>query len=333
MVPPDFLVADDLDGGLVGAYGTVGAKAPEFAADGSFRSGMDLFGLRQGSMGHIIRNADGEVVLGLCLFQIAEYGKDLGRRGVLGTQSVTSADNNRFPVLFIEYMENILVQGFAQGTGLFCPVEHSDLLHRGRQHLQKMLCGERPVKAYTDGADLFPLADQIIHRLIDGVAYGSHGYDDILRIGSAVIVEQMIFPSGDPGDLLHVLGYDLRNGFKILVGGLSALEVDIRVLSGPSYHGMVGVDRPVAELLDSLVIDQRLYVFIIDGFNLLDLMGCPESIKEMKERHSGLDGGQMSNGRQIHGFLHAGGCQHGKSRLSAGHNILMVAEDGKSMGG
>ncbi len=77
------MVANDLDGRFVGAYGAVGTQTPEFAADGSFRCGVDLLRLRQGVMGYIIIDADGKAVHGLCLLQIAIYGKNLRRRGVL----------------------------------------------------------------------------------------------------------------------------------------------------------------------------------------------------------------------------------------------------------
>ncbi len=67
------VVADDLDGVLVRADGTVAAQTPELALDGAggcgVGSGLDL---GQGQVGDVVDDADGELALGLVLLQLLE---------------------------------------------------------------------------------------------------------------------------------------------------------------------------------------------------------------------------------------------------------------------
>ena len=82
------VIADDLDGVLVSAYGTVCAQSPELAVDGAFRSGNQRSARLQRQMCHIIYDTDGE----LLLLSVLVYSNDLCRCGILGTQSVTACE-------------------------------------------------------------------------------------------------------------------------------------------------------------------------------------------------------------------------------------------------
>ncbi len=74
------VVADDLDGVLVGADGAVAAQAPELALDGAGGCGVGrISGLGQGQVGHVIDDADGELALGLVLGELVVDGE--GGRG------------------------------------------------------------------------------------------------------------------------------------------------------------------------------------------------------------------------------------------------------------
>ncbi len=58
------VVADDLDGVLVGADGAVAAKAPELALDGAWAAVLGASGsIGQGEVGHVVDDADGELAL------------------------------------------------------------------------------------------------------------------------------------------------------------------------------------------------------------------------------------------------------------------------------
>ena len=75
------VVTDDLDGVLVSTYGTVCTKTPELTVDGSFGSGnCDFLACRQGQIGYIINDTDGEYLL----LGVVVYSNDLCRSGILG---------------------------------------------------------------------------------------------------------------------------------------------------------------------------------------------------------------------------------------------------------
>ena len=57
-------------------------------------------------------------------------------------------------------------------------------------------------------------------------------------------------------------------------------------------------------------------------------MGGTEAVKTVHESIPAADGGQMSNGSQIHGFLRAGGHEHGVAGGTAGHEVGVIAENG-----
>ena len=52
-----------------------------------------------------------------------------------------------------------------------------------------------------------------------------------------------------------------------------------------------------------------------------------ETVEEVDERNTGLDGCQMSNSRQVHDFLRVGLAQHCETGLAASHNVRVIAEN------
>ena len=73
------LLADDLDRVLVRADGAVAAEAEEHAAHHVVRLDVELRIDRQGEMGHVVDDADGEVDLGRALGKLIEHGLDACR--------------------------------------------------------------------------------------------------------------------------------------------------------------------------------------------------------------------------------------------------------------
>lgn len=51
----------------------------------------------------------------------------------------------------------------------------------------------------------------------------------------------------------------------------------------------------------------------------------------MDERHAALDGREMRHKRHVHDFLYGGSGKHGKTGLTAAHDIRMIAEDRQRM--
>ena len=71
------VVADDLDGVLVCADGSVAAETPELACDRSCGSGIGAVLLGEGKSGNVVDDSEGEVILGLVcreILECCEYG-------------------------------------------------------------------------------------------------------------------------------------------------------------------------------------------------------------------------------------------------------------------
>ena len=121
--------------------------------------------------------------------------------------------------------------------------------------------------------------------------------------GSAVVVEELIVGAELGVDLAHILFHDGGQRVIVLVARLTMLEEDIAVFMAAAHGGVLGVQRMLAERFDSVHIAHFLQVVIIPDFDLLDLMGGTEAVKEVDERHTALNRGQVRNSAQIHDFL------------------------------
>ena len=87
------MVAYNLNRVLVRADGTVRAETVELAGNGALRSRDNVFGEVERSVGDIVVNTDGEVVLRLVLFEVLVNRVNHGRVEFLGTQTVSAAYN------------------------------------------------------------------------------------------------------------------------------------------------------------------------------------------------------------------------------------------------
>ena len=163
--------------------------------------------------------------------------------------------------------------------------------------------------------------------LFDGFADGAHRNDDVLRVGSADIVERLILSADLLAELLHVIGNDVGQRFVVLIRSFSGLEEDIRVLSGAADDGMLGIQGSVSERLDGIHVDQLLVDAVVDDFDLLDLVRGSETVEEVQERYSAFDGGQMCDCCKVHDFLDGAGAQQGETGLAASHDVGVIAED------
>ena len=328
------VVADDLDGVLVGADGAVRAQAVEHAADGALGGDVQRLAQRQAGLGHVVVDADGEVVLGGLLGDVVEHGLDHGGVELLGAQAVAAADHG--DVLLARFDQrgaHVLVQGLAQGAGFLGPVQNRDGLAGLGDGLEEVLDAEGTVQVHLDQAHLLALGGQVIHGLLDGVAAGAHGDDDVLGVGRADVIEEVILSAGELADLLHALLDDRGSGDVVLVGGFSALEVDVGVLGGAGLVRMLGIERAGAERLDLVPRDDLCDVLVGDVFDLLDLMAGAEAVEEVKEGHRALERGKVRDQRHILRFLHAVARQHRKAGLAAGHDVAVVAEDAQRVVG
>lgn len=114
------IVAYNLDRVFIGADGTVRTDAPELAGYSSGRNGLRVFGVGERQVGNVVFYADSKAVERLLCIKVAEDGENICRCGVLGTETVTTADNgNILKSGAADCGNNIEVKRFAQGTGFF----------------------------------------------------------------------------------------------------------------------------------------------------------------------------------------------------------------------
>ena len=322
------VVADDLDGVLVGADGAVAAQTPELALDGAFRGGVGGDLLVQRQVGHIVHDADGELVLGGVLSQLFVDGKDGSGVSILGTQTVTAADDGDVvPAGLGQSHDHVLIQRLALRAGLLGAVQNGNLLGGGGDGLQQLLSAEGTEQADLDNADLLTVGVQVVDDFLGHVVDGAHGDDDAVSIGSAVVVEQLVVGAQLLVDLVHVLLDDCGQCLIVLVAGLTMLEEDIVVLVGAAHCGTLGVQGVLAERLNGIHVAHFLQILVIPDSDLLDLVGGTEAVEEVDEGNAAFDGGQVSDSAQIHDFLHVGLAQHGKTGLTAGVDVGVVTED------
>ena len=323
------VVADDLDGVLVGPNGSVGSQPPEDTADNVLGLRVDLLVHRDGAVGHIVVDPDREVVETSAL-EVLEDPVGLGGGELLGTETVTASDDG--DILVLEGGDDIHVERFADGTRLFGPVQDGDLLDRGGKNLTEGFNSEGPVESDLNEPNLLALGDHVVHGLLDDFGARSHDHDDPLGVRSAYIVEEVVGTAGDGGHLVHVVLDDSRNGLVILGHCLTALEVDVRVL-GPDLEGrLFRPEGTITELRGLFPVHETRHGFVIDHLHLLNLMGGPETVEEVKEGDGAVDRRQMGDQGQVHDFLDGGGGKEGKSGVPSSHHVGVVTEDGEGLG-
>ena len=170
-----------------------------------------------------------------------------------------------------------------------------------------MLVGKRAIQPDADGADLLALGGQVLHGGFGGLAAGAHDDHHTLGLLVADIIEEMVLPLGDLGELIHRGLHDGRRGRIVWIDRLPGLEVHIRVLRRAAQDRMLRRQRPCAMSPDQVFVDQGAQLVVRQLEDLGDLVRGAEAVKEVHERHTRLQGGGLRNGREVMGFLHGPG--------------------------
>ena len=323
------VVTDDLDGVLVRADGAVRAETVELAADCASRSSVEDLAGRQAGVGHVIDNADGEVVLRRVELEVVENSLDVGRRELLGAQTVAAADDLDLAAFLSEGGADVEVERLAQRAGLLGAVEDSDALAGRRNRGDETLGVERTIQVNAHQTDLLAHLVELVDSFGRNVAARAHRHDDILGIRRANVVKRLVRTAGDLGHFVHDLFHDCRNSIIVLVAGFTALEVDIRVLRGAAQSRMIRIQRTGTELSDLLSRQQLRHILIRNLVDLLNLVRGTETIEEMQERNRALQRRDVRNQSHVLRFLNGVGSQHGETGLTASHDVRMIAEDGQ----
>ena len=137
---------------------------------------------------------------------------------------------------------------------------------------QELVRTEGPVQAHFDQAHLFAVGVEVVDDLLGHVADGAHGDDDPLRVGGAVVVEQLVVGAQLGVDLAHVLLHDAGDGLVVGVAGLPMLEEDVPVLVGAAHHRVVGVKGPGPEGVDRIHVQHLGQVVIVPDGDFLNLV-------------------------------------------------------------
>ncbi len=225
------MVADNFDGVLVCADGSVRAKAPEFAGMCTGRCGVRIFCNLQRKVRHIVIDADREALLRRRRLHVAVNGDNLARVGIFRTEAVASGVNRqRTEFSILQTRDNVEVQRFTNGTALFRAVQHADLLHGLRKNGGQIFRNKRTVQMDFHKTDLITLGVQVIHYFFRAFAYGAHGDNNFRRVRRAVVVERLIVRADLGVDLVHAADNDFRECVIVAVAGFVDLEKQVVVL-------------------------------------------------------------------------------------------------------
>jgi len=237
-------LTDNLDGVFVGADGTIGAEAVEQGANGTGSFGVEVVVPIEGGMGDIVDDTTNEVVLGFGGDEVIEDRQHHSRVELLGTQSVATGidarhGGQRTGIVGERLHEgglDILIHRIADGAGFFGSIQNGDALGGFGQCGEKILDAPRPEETDLDHSDFSSLRHEMLHHLMHGFRARAHDDHDIFGVGSTDIVEQVVVPSGQLGETIHVLLHDARAVRIKAIHGLAMLKEHVRVLRRASQN-------------------------------------------------------------------------------------------------
>ena len=325
---------------LVRADRAVRAEAPEHALLAvALRDDEGVVGEDVAS-GDVVLDADGEVVDRLGGGHVVVDGLAHLRGEVLRADAVAAAEDERvlegddaFLLGLADRGGDVEVERVAEGAGFLDAVEDGDGLDRGGEREGEVLHRERAVQVHLDEADLLALLDKGVDGLMERVAAGAHRDDNVLGVGGADVVVELVLAAGELGELVHVLLDDRGRGLVVLVGDFAELEGDVGVRRRAAHRGMLGVEGAAAEVGDVVVVDHLADDVLRDLLDLLDLVGGAEAVEEVEEGDLGLKRGGVGDHRHVLGLLDGVRAEHREAGLAAGHDVALVAEDAEGVGG
>ena len=279
------VLADDLDRLLVGADGAVASQAEEDGANDVIGLDGETIIVVEAGVGDVIVDAEGEVVLRFGLSEVVIHGLDHRRGEFLGGKPVPAADGLDVRAAFLEKgVHAIQIERLAICAGFLGAIEHRHRLDRLGQGIHEPGDVKRAEQADLQHADLLPLGDQVINRLMDGVAARAHQDDHAIRIGSAMVFIEVVLAAGEGGELVHGLLHQRRELVVVWIDRLAGLEIDVRVLGRAADHRAVRGEAAHPVLEDLLVADHAAENLIGKRLDLGHLVRSPEPVEEMHER-------------------------------------------------
>ena len=327
------VIADDLDGTLIGADCTVGTEAPELAGFQAFAACRDAFDARQGFIGNIVDDAQSEVVLRFEGFEVFKGSDDVARQEFFRCDTIAAVVDFRRIVSYGKGSSDAVIERFAVGAGFLGAVQDGDLLDRIRQSGQEMFFRPGPEHVDVDTADLFAFIDEHLDRFFNGLGAGTHGDEDEFSIRSAGIVEQVVFTARDFTDFLHVTFSDIGNAVVEFIEGFAVLHKRFSRFAERNSFRIIRIHAAFAEGPDGIHIEERPEFFIRQDFDFLDFVGRAEAIEEVDDRDAAGNSRGMDDSCQVHDFLDTRFAHHADARAAHSHGIVMAGKNRIAVGG
>ena len=105
------------------------------------------------------------------------------------------------------------------------------------------------------------------------------------------------------------------------------LEENVAVFGHAARNGSLGCQAALTETGQSLAVEKRGELILLEHLDFLNLMRGAEAVEEVDEGDRRFDGRQVSHTCKVHNFLHGAFAEHCETGLTHRHNVLMVAED------
>ena len=322
--------ADRLDGRLAGAHRAVGAEPPEDALRRAGRCRVDRLAVRQRRVRDVIVDADDVAHARLVGVQVVENSLRHRRRELLRREAVLRARDQRRSIVIGHGDVDVEEQRHADGAVFARPVENGDLLDGRRQRVEEVLRRPRPVQMHRHRADLLAVAVHVVDGLLQRLRRRPHADGDAVGFRVSVVLEQLVGPAGEDGELIERLGDDVGRRLVVGVGSDRRLKEDVRALARAADRRVRRVEREVVQVLPHLVGGEHLRQLLVrHHLHLRHLGRRAVAVEEMQERDARLDRRDVRREAEVEHLLHGRRAHHREARLARRHHVRVVVEDGQ----
>ena len=266
------VVTDNLDGVLVGTDSTVCTQTIELGLEDAFAAECHFLLQRERLEGHVVNDAQSEVVFWFWQSKVVKHGDDHGRRSVARAETITATNDDRTVFSIVECVFHVEVKRFAIGTWFLRTVEHCNLLASLRHSGQEVLNAERTIEVNADHTDLLALGVHIVDSFTGSFSHRTHADDHALCIFCAIIAKEFVFTARNLRNGSHVFFNDSRDGIVVRIAYFTVCEEGFRVLSHTTSNRMLWRQGAVAELAHLVHRNERTDIFHVHLFNLLVFM-------------------------------------------------------------
>mmetsp|Transcript_14591 Transcript_14591/g.36964 ORF Transcript_14591/g.36964 Transcript_14591/m.36964 type:complete len:204 (+) Transcript_14591:180-791(+) len=149
---------------------------------------------------------------------------------------------------------------------------------------------KRRLCSHLEQADLLAARRKHVDGLLDHRRASAHDDNDVLRIGAALVLKQLVVAPRERAHCRHHLLHHIGALLVVRVGGLHRLEEHVGPLRSAALVGVVGVHgaRAVARELGG--VHQRLGGQHVNHVDLGHLVAEAEALEKMHKGHGGLAG-------------------------------------------